>query len=115
MMSQNGGNVLGLEDSMETPLLFNPAPRWTNLVSDEIFQSTFQTITAETREEAQRRDLDHSFLYMNYASPYQDPVSDYGEQMKESMLRVSQDYDPEGVFQKLGTSGLKLNGTTPTW
>ena len=48
------------------------------------------------------------FRYMNYAYPTQDVIGSYGRENGEYMRRVSREYDPAQVFQRLVPGGYKL-------
>lgn len=47
-------------------------------------------------------------MYMNYAYTSQDPIGSYGEENKAELQRVSNRYDPQGLFQKGVPGGFKL-------
>ncbi|OQU96359.1 FAD binding domain-containing protein [Cladophialophora immunda] len=110
-MGRRGGNVLGLSDSTEPLLLFNPAPRWTDPRHDEIVLSTINTIITATEARARELGLAHSFLYMNYTAGWQDPIAGYGAEQKRFLQSVSRKYDPEGFFQTIRKGGFKLGGS----
>ncbi|KAL5321334.1 hypothetical protein ACEPPN_012149 [Leptodophora sp. 'Broadleaf-Isolate-01'] len=109
-MDKHGSNVLGLANSTEPLLLFNPAPRWHNAEDDETMLAAFQKIISSVRQEAEKLNVNHDFLYMNYSSQFQDVIAGYGSEQKEFMLQTSRKYDPEGVFQHLRAGGFKLHG-----
>jgi hypothetical protein len=51
----------------------------------------------------------HEFIYMNYASLYQDVISGYGSTNKARLQKISAYYDPQGVFQTLQPGYFKLD------
>jgi hypothetical protein len=61
------------------------------------------------QEEAMRRNMVNEYLYMNYASQYQDVIGSYGEST-EKLKSVAKKYDPTEVFQKLQPGYFKLDG-----
>ncbi len=54
--------------------------------------------------------LFNRFKYLNYAAPFQDPISSYGPVSKAQLQAVSKKYDPEGFFQAGIPGGFKLAG-----
>lgn len=59
-------------------------------------------------EEAKRHNVDHPFLYMNYAAKFQDVITSYGAENVEFLRRVAAAYDPDQVFQRLLLGPFKL-------
>lgn len=47
--------------------------------------------------------------YLNYADPSVDPFETYGVETVQKLRRISQLYDPDGVFQKLRKTGFKIH------
>lgn len=50
----------------------------------------------------------HSYLHLNYAASWQEPIKSYGADTVAKMVRVSEKYDPNAVFQNLCVGGFKL-------
>lgn len=50
-----------------------------------------------------------TFVYLNYASPFQNPVASYGNGSVESLKAASTKYYPSGVFQDQVPGGFKLS------
>lgn len=108
-MSRNGGNALGLAGKGPF-LMFNAEPAWLeNSDSPRVF-AALQTIFDKTKAEAERLNLHHPYIYLNYASQYQDAFGAFDRETKEVLIAVSNKYDPDGVFQHLRGAGFKLNG-----
>ena len=59
---------------------------------------------------AKAKGKDTDYLYMNYASPYQDPIAGYGAANKAKLKAISKKYDPTGVFEILQPGYFKLDG-----
>ncbi|XXG95653.1 hypothetical protein Hte_001922 [Hypoxylon texense] len=114
-MTRNGGNALGIGGGEEPLLLINLSPIWT-LGSDdgEVLTRTSNTIS-RIKALARERGLDHPFIYINYASQYQDPLAGYGAENMARLIGVSRKYDPDGVFQKLSTGYFKFGGAPASW
>ncbi|KAJ4335437.1 hypothetical protein N0V87_006095 [Didymella glomerata] len=109
-MQQNGGNALGLDPSSGPLLLINPAPAWTNAADDDRVNRFVDTLFTRTAAEAEKRGLTSRYIYMNYASKYQDVIASYGDANKAKLHSIAKKYDPRGVFQKLQPGYFKLNG-----
>jgi hypothetical protein len=65
------------------------------------------------QREAERRGRVNGYLYMNYASQFQDVIASYGEST-EKLKSIARKYDPTGVFQRLQPGYFKLNGPPNT-
>ncbi|KAI1091070.1 FAD-binding domain-containing protein [Rostrohypoxylon terebratum] len=109
-MTRNGGNALGVGGSKKPLLLINHTARWMSDSDDQLILTAFSNVVSRSRELARLRGLDHPFLYMNYASQFQDPLGSYGTDNKARLLEISKKYDPYGVFQNLNPGYFKFNG-----
>lgn len=109
-MQQNGGNALGLSPDQGPLLLLNPAPAWTNAADDDRVNRFVDTLFKRTAAEAQKRGLASKYIYMNYASKYQDVIASYGSANKARLQSVAQKYDPSQVYQRLQPGYFKLEG-----
>jgi hypothetical protein len=58
--------------------------------------------TDRSRSEAEGSGLLHPWQYINYAAPFQDPFSSYGEASKRRLQEIQQSIDPEGIFASKG-------------
>lgn len=54
--------------------------------------------------------MDNEYLYMNYASQFQDVVPSYNATNHARLVSIAEKYDPDGVFQRLQPGYFKLNG-----
>lgn len=109
-MQKNGGNPLGLSPSSGPLLLLNMNVQWLNQADDKRILEFNNRIIARTVAYAQQHGLAEDYLYMNYASQFQDVIASYGEVNKERLEDVSKKYDPTGVFQDLVPGYFKLDG-----
>lgn len=111
-MRRAGGNALGLE--LSGPLV---TAHWTYMWDDASKDSAlfegYQRILDRAKAAGEVLKVNHRFIYMNYASQFQDPISGYGPQSKERLLAVSKKYDPQGVFQTLQPGYFKLDKGPP--
>ncbi|OXV07629.1 hypothetical protein Egran_04606, partial [Elaphomyces granulatus] len=109
-MQKNGGNALGLNPSDGPLVLLNLAFRWASPQDDNAIYSTIGKITADAIAEAKKRGVFNQYLYMNYASQFQDVIAGYGPVNSQRLIDISQKYDPKQVFQKLQPGYFKLKG-----
>ncbi|KAL6158519.1 hypothetical protein ACJBU6_02631 [Exserohilum turcicum] len=107
-MEKNGGNALGLAGNNEPLMIAAPSAMWTDSAHDETVLSAYSKWLSRSNARARKLGLDHRYLYMNYASQFQDPIRGYGELNVERLKRVAEMYDPEGTFQKLQPGHFKL-------
>ncbi|KAH3957243.1 hypothetical protein HBI70_237070 [Parastagonospora nodorum] len=108
-MQKKGGNALGL-DSSDGPILnILLTLMWVNSKDDARVWQACANILKRIEEEAKSRDLANEYLYMNYASQFQDVIRGYGAS-KEILKIVADKYDPTQVFQKLQPGYFKLDG-----
>jgi hypothetical protein len=110
-MAKYGGSILGLERSHEPLIIYNPTPRWLEMEQDEAIYTAVNNVLRKTKEEAKRLGKDSDYLYLNYASHFQEPLSSYGHESQAIMRRVADQYDPLGIFQRLQPGSHKLTGT----
>ncbi|KAL4947489.1 hypothetical protein BDW69DRAFT_178330 [Aspergillus filifer] len=109
-MSNAGGNALGLDASGGPILLLHVLGMWEKASDDEAIHQFLDKFFDTVAEEAESRDLDNDFVYMNYASQFQDVISSYGENNKARLQEIASKYDPEGVYQNLQPGHFKLDG-----
>jgi hypothetical protein len=108
-MQKKNGNALGLTPADGPIFLVNLSTRWDRIEDDTRVLQANANIVRRIREEAVRRDMVNDYLYMNYASQYQDVIGSYGMSTK-TLKSVAKKYDPTEVFQKLQPGYFKLNG-----
>ncbi|KAF6816686.1 FAD binding domain-containing protein [Colletotrichum sojae] len=108
-MQENGGNALGLEVEDGPLYIIQLSIWWYREEDDEAVYSFASNLLRKISDEAKRRGLYNDYLYMNYASQYQDVVASYGEENKARLKSISEKYDPKQVFQKLQPGYFKLD------
>lgn len=109
-MKKNGGNPLGIADSPPLMLYFFSG-RWDDAADDQVVYDLTKRVAAKWKAETQKHGLASDYLYLNYASRFQDPISSYGASNKARLVKIAKQYDPTGAFQELMPGGFKLNGT----
>jgi FAD/FMN-containing dehydrogenase len=107
-MQSDGGNALGL-DANDGPLMIVAlSAMWIDKAHDEMVLATYANWLAKSNSRAKEMGLDHRYMYMNYASQFQNPIQGYGSKNVERLRKVASQYDPEGVFQRLQPGYFKL-------
>ncbi|KAI1205189.1 FAD-binding domain-containing protein [Annulohypoxylon truncatum] len=102
-----GGNVLGIDagEPLVTVLLLT---YWKNKEDDEQILAILRGALEAIEKDAEKRGQRVPYIYLNYASGFQDPFTSYGEENKKFLQEVSRKYDPEGLFQRNVPGGFKL-------
>lgn len=67
------------------------------------------TVLERIKTAAVSEGVQNDWVYMNYASQFQDVISSYGPENKAALKRIAAEYDPTGVFQKLQPGYFKLD------
>ncbi len=110
-MDREGGNCLPFKED-EAPYVNVLIPSaWKNEKDDELVIGISRKFMDLAVEEGKRRGLFVEYIYMNYASLYQDVLKSYGEENYKKLKEVALKYDPEGVFQKLMPGYFKFGGS----
>ncbi|CAO2652281.1 Nn.00g005640.m01.CDS01 [Neocucurbitaria sp. VM-36] len=109
-MQQNGGNALGLDPTKGSIFICNLAIMWSNVADNPRIMSFSNSLYERLVAIAGERGLNNDYIYMNYASPYQDVIASYGSSSKQRLKKIAGIYDPTGVFQKLQPGYFKLEG-----
>ncbi|KAH7406820.1 hypothetical protein DE146DRAFT_405874 [Phaeosphaeria sp. MPI-PUGE-AT-0046c] len=109
-MATRGGNTLGLstEDGPLTNILI--AIKWKQSGDDERINKFAATVKDRAMALASAQGKASPYLYMNYASPWQDVFAGYGAANVARLKFISKKYDPTGVFEKLQPGYFKLGG-----
>ncbi|KAK6818903.1 oxidoreductase [Apiospora arundinis] len=106
--AEAGDNSLGLDESDGN--LFNVllTATWADKKDDPLVVSQTRRMFEQFEAKAERLGVTNPYLYLNYAASWQDPINGYGAESKEFLQKVSNKYDPEGLFQKNVPGGFKL-------
>ncbi|KAJ6060696.1 FAD linked oxidase N-terminal [Penicillium canescens] len=95
-MKNHGGNALGLDDD------------------DEASYSFVNSFWEQAVAKAKAAGVYNEYIYMNYASMFQDPISSYGDLNKALLNNIAKKYDPKKVYQTLQPGYFKLDGAPVT-
>jgi hypothetical protein len=112
-MQKNGGNALGLDPTKGPYFVMNMSAWWKKASDDAKILKFLSTITSKIKAYAKSRGVDNDYIYMNYASQFQDPLGSYGAANLAKLIAVSKKYDPTQVFQTLHPGYFKLGQGAP--
>lgn len=109
-MATKGRNAVGLsaKDGPLTNILI--AIKWKQSADDERINQFAAKFKDRAMALATAQGKASPYLYMNYASPWQDVVAGYGAANQARLKSISNKYDPTGVFEKLQPGYFKLDG-----
>jgi hypothetical protein len=105
-----GGNALGLDPKDGPLMLALISMSWSDSAHDDTVNKFAARVKDRSVAAAKAKGKANDYLYMNYASPWQDPVAGYGVANQARLKAVSKKYDPTGVFEILQPGHFKLNG-----
>lgn len=108
-MGRSGGNALGLANKGPF-LVFLMEPFWMDAAASALVWAALRNTATKTLALAKELGLQHEYIYLNYANPFQDVFSSYGPEAKRFLAEVSRRYDPAGIFQHQRQAGWHLNG-----
>ncbi|KAK3075441.1 hypothetical protein LTR53_001226 [Teratosphaeriaceae sp. CCFEE 6253] len=103
-----GGNSLGLNAADGNLFNLLLTVSWDTVADDALVNKQAKALFDQSEAVAKTLGLYNEYLYLNYAAPWQDPISGYGAANKAQLQAVSKKYDPLGVFQTQVPGGFKL-------
>jgi hypothetical protein len=106
--AQNGGDSLGLDASDGNTFNVLLTASWPNSADDAKVNQAAQDLFKKASDKAKSLGVSNPYLYLNYAAPWQDPISGYGAASVSALKATSKKYDPSQVFQKNVPGGFKL-------
>ncbi|KAB8204816.1 hypothetical protein BDV34DRAFT_235597 [Aspergillus parasiticus] len=101
-------NALGLGDASGALVVTLLSATWDNELGDENVEKAARELFDNIDNEARKLGVYEPFVYLNYAAPWQDPISSYKSKNVELLKRVSLGVDPKRVFQTNVPGGFKL-------
>lgn len=108
-MQKRGGNPLGLTPEEGPLLLLNMNVQWNDVADDQRILDFNRRVIERTVAHSKEIGAYDEYLYMNYASQFQDVIGSYGAENKARLVGIAEKYDPTGVFQDLVPGGFKLD------
>lgn len=107
--THNGGNAMGFDPNGGPLLMMLIACTWKNAADDDKVYKMVSDILSAIKAESVALGVQNDWVYMNYASQFQDVVASYGEANKKKLKSVAAKYDPKEVFQTLQPGYFKLD------
>ncbi|KAL1848947.1 hypothetical protein Daus18300_013405 [Diaporthe australafricana] len=108
-MEKNGGNPLGLAVEDGPFYIIQISCSWENEEDDKAIYRMISTVFERVRAAAVSEGVQNDYVYMNYASQFQDVIGSYGPENKATLKEIATKYDPTGVFQRLQPGYFKLD------
>lgn len=108
---RRGGNSLPFKEEEAPYLNLLYWFQWDDASDDDaVIQFVRRTMEA-AKKEAKRRGVFVDYIYMNYASQYQDVLKSYGADEYAKLEAVAHKYDRNGLFQELMTGYFRFGGS----
>ncbi|KAH6695179.1 hypothetical protein F5X68DRAFT_186679 [Plectosphaerella plurivora] len=105
---ETGGNLLGLDADDGDRVLVGLTIDWHDKADDDVVNAGIQQLIQRADAEAENLGASDDYLFLNYASPWQDPYGGVGAEDLEAYREASRKYDPEQLFQRAVPGGFKL-------
>ncbi|TKA59569.1 hypothetical protein B0A55_11286 [Friedmanniomyces simplex] len=103
-----GGNSLGLTAADGNLFNLLLTVSWDTQADDALIDQQAKALFDQSETMAKQMGLYNEYLYLNYAAPWQDPISGCDAAVKAQLQAVSKKYDPRGVFQTQVPGGFKV-------
>lgn len=81
---------------------------WKDSRDDGLFKQISDSTITEINNYAKSINKDNEYIYLDYAGKSQNPLRGYGLNNLRKLHKVAEQYDPNGIFQKLVPGGFKL-------
>lgn len=107
-MTKYGGNALGLEASKGPVHLMHISFWWDNASDDDTVYNWVGSFWDTVLAKAKDMGIYNEWIYMNYASQFQNVIAGYGAENKARLQKIAAKYDPQGVWQTLQPGYFKL-------
>ncbi|KAH7161884.1 hypothetical protein EDB81DRAFT_641773 [Dactylonectria macrodidyma] len=95
-----GDTFLGLEPKDGDRVIFAMTVSWKNKSDDELVNSSLRELLEQGKTLSEELDAADDYIFMNYASPWQDVYAGVGKKNRESLKMISKKYDPLQLFRK---------------
>lgn len=107
---EKGGNAMGLDAALDggNGIMFLATIAVNGVENEAKALPIMQNWTDSLALYSESAGGSFNWNYLNYAYENQDPMATAGSDNIAAMQAVSAKYDPDGVFQKLRTSGFKI-------
>ncbi|KAK5996633.1 FAD-dependent monooxygenase sdcF [Cladobotryum mycophilum] len=112
----NGGNVMGLDKYIKNGngMMFLVTVALNGEEEEKLATPMVAAYLNDVDAYAASLGLKWEWKYLNYAHKSQVVIPTFGEEAVKKLRAASAKYDPEGVFQRLRSSGFKISGENET-
>ena len=100
--------MLGLDRFTDDSINALAVVSWALPTDDATVYAAVQQLFDDAVAKAKSMGVWNEFIYLNYAAPWQKPITSYGQANKNFLQSVSKEYDPNSLFQKAVPGGFKL-------
>ncbi|KAF2821805.1 FAD binding domain-containing protein [Ophiobolus disseminans] len=107
--TRNGGNAMGWDTDGGPLLLILVACQWKNAADDDKVYQVLSNLMTAIKALSVDLNVQNDWVYMNYASQFQNVIASYGEENKKRLKTIASKYDPTSVFQTLQPGYFKLD------
>ena len=111
--SKGRTNALGIRTHKDL-IIAEISTSWKMQEDDETVYELTNNILGKIEARAKQRGVFNRYKYLNYAQERQNPISGYGDENVAMLRRVSEKYDPHGLFQRGCVGGFKLPASEGT-
>ncbi|KAF5678611.1 FAD binding domain-containing protein [Fusarium heterosporum] len=108
-MQKNGGNALGISVDNGPLFIIQISVWWERKADDKAVHSWVSHVLETISQKSKARGVGNDYVYMNYASQFQNVIATYGPVNKARLESISKKYDPQQVFQLLQPGYFKLD------
>ncbi|KAI2621444.1 putative oxidoreductase [Hypomontagnella submonticulosa] len=102
-------NSLGLGKRTKPLVVMLLTASFKRVADKQKVEAASQKFISAVKDEAQEQNAYDPWVYLNYAAPWQDPISSYGEESLKRLREVRKRVDPHGVFTHTVPRGFKIN------
>ncbi|KAF1940310.1 FAD binding domain-containing protein [Clathrospora elynae] len=106
--TRNGGNAMGFDAAGSPIHIIQLACSWNNTRDDNTVYKVMSDIIQAIKTESEALGVQNDYVYMNYASQFQDVIASYGTS-KSKLKAIARKYDPKNVFQTLQPGYFRLD------
>jgi hypothetical protein len=103
-----GGNALGLQGQEADLVIVLLTATWDKAEHDTEVHDAAKDFFTKARARAAEMKVDNSFIYLNYAEKWQDPIKGYGQDNVDLLQSSSTKYDPTALFETAVPGGFKI-------
>ncbi|KAI1384278.1 putative oxidoreductase [Hypoxylon trugodes] len=104
----SSSNAMGPSDRKGTRIVCLFTNAWEDEADDEHVYAATRALIASIEEAARNLGAYDPFIYLNYATHWQDPIASYGEESVKQLRELRARVDPKGVFTHLIPGGFKI-------